>query len=83
MGLSVIAISSAAAGDGKSTTSINLAGALTQTSGARVLLMDFDLRRPSISDYLGEGEGAHPGVLDLVRDPNLTLDDVTVNLNPL
>jgi capsular exopolysaccharide synthesis family protein len=81
--LSVIAISSAAAGDGKTTTSINLAGALTQASGARVLLIDFDLRRPSISEYLGDGEGDHPGILDLIRDPNLTLDDLTVTFSSL
>jgi capsular exopolysaccharide synthesis family protein len=83
VGLSVIAISSAAAGDGKTTTSINLAGALTQTPGARVLLIDFDLRRPSISKYLGEKEEAHPGILDLVRDPTLLLDDLTVTFPSL
>ncbi|NOT54886.1 MAG: CpsD/CapB family tyrosine-protein kinase [Deltaproteobacteria bacterium] len=81
--LSVIAISSAAPGDGKTTTAINLAGALTQASGARVLLIDFDLRRPSISEYLGDGEGAHPGILDLIRDPNLALDDLTVTFPSL
>jgi protein-tyrosine kinase len=81
--LSVIAISSAAAGDGKTTTSINLAGALTQASGARVLLIDFDLRRPSISEYLGDREGTHPGILDLVHDPNLALDDLTVTFPSL
>jgi capsular exopolysaccharide synthesis family protein len=79
----VIAISSAAAGDGKTTTSINLAGALTQASGARVLLIDFDLRRPAISEYLGDGKGAHPGILDLVRDPNLALDDLTITFPSL
>jgi len=81
--LSVIAISSAAAGDGKTTTSINLAGALTQASGARVLLIDCDLRRPSISEYLGDRKGDHPGILDLVRDPNLALDDLTVTFPSL
>jgi protein-tyrosine kinase len=83
VGLSVIAISSAGVGDGKTTTSINLAGALTQTSGARVLLVDFDLRRPSISAYLGDEAKARPGVLDLIRDPNLTLNDLTVTFPPL
>lgn len=81
--LAVIAVSSAMPGDGKTTTSINLAGALTQASGARVLLIDFDLRRPSISEYLGDGEGTHPGILDFFRDPNLTLDDLTVTFPSL
>ena len=49
VGLSAIAISSAAAGDGKTTTAINLAAALAKASDRRVLLMDFDLWRPSIS----------------------------------
>lgn len=81
--LAVIAVSSAMPGDGKTTTSINLAGALTQASGARVLLIDFDLRRPSISEYLGERERAHPGILDLVRNPNLALDDLTITFPSL
>jgi protein-tyrosine kinase len=88
VGLSVIAISSAAAGDGKTTTAINLAAELAKTSGMRVLLMDFDLRRPSVAAYLGESEENHPGILDLIRESHLiTLDDiavgVTVNLSPI
>lgn len=81
--LSVIAISSATPGDGKTTTSINLAGALTQASGARVLLIDLDLRRPSVSAYLGDGEGTQSGILDFIRDPSLTLDDLTVTFPSL
>ena len=87
-GLSVIAISSAAAGDGKTTTAINLAVELEKISGKRVLLMDFDLWRPSVAEYLGESEEDHPGILDLIRESHLlTLDDitvdVTVNLKPI
>lgn len=82
-GLSVIAVSSPSVGDGKTTTSINLAGALTQIPGTRVLLMDFDLRRPSIAEYLGDGGHSQPGVLDLVRDLNLALENVTITFPPL
>jgi capsular exopolysaccharide synthesis family protein len=82
-GLSVIAISSPAIGDGKTTTSINLAGALTQIPGMRVLLIDLDLRRPSIAEYLGGGADSQPGVIDLVRDSTLTLEDVTVTFPSL
>src|SRR5690349_25090647 len=46
-GLSVIAVSSALAGDGKTMTAINLAGTLTQFPDTRVLLVDLDLRRPA------------------------------------
>src|SRR6266542_271748 len=45
--LRVVAVSSPGMGDGKSTTAINLAGALAQARDARVLLVDADLRRPS------------------------------------
>src|SRR5947207_14297088 len=50
--LRVIAVTSPAAADGKTVTSINLAGALARGSNARVLLVDADLRRPSIASEL-------------------------------
>src|ERR687895_755658 len=49
----IIAVSSAAAGEGKTITAINLAGALARGSDARVLLIDADLRRPSVGRALG------------------------------
>ena len=45
-------VSSAVQGEGKSTTTANLAIALAD-SGAKVLLVDSDLRRPRIADYMG------------------------------
>jgi capsular exopolysaccharide synthesis family protein len=48
----VIAVSSSVAGEGKSTVAANLAIALAET-GARVLLVDADLRRPSLAGVLG------------------------------
>ncbi|MCP2264683.1 polysaccharide biosynthesis tyrosine autokinase [Promicromonospora thailandica] len=45
-------ISSALPGEGKSTTSVNLAITLAD-AGSRVLVVDADLRRPSVSNYLG------------------------------
>ncbi len=83
VGLSAIAISSAAAGDGKTTTAINLAAALAKASDRRVLLMDFDLWRPSISAYLGEDEGDHQGILDLIQEPQLELNNIVIKLKPL
>jgi Mrp family chromosome partitioning ATPase len=43
--LTVVAVSSAARGEGKTTTAINLAGARAQAPGARVLLGAADLRQ--------------------------------------
>jgi capsular exopolysaccharide synthesis family protein len=65
----VIAITSPGAGDGKTVTSINLAGVLARDSAQRVLLIDADLRRSSVSAQLGLETGA-PGLADLVaRSP--------------
>src|SRR5262245_2129143 len=52
-GVRVIAITSAVAGDGKTLTSINLAGVLATARGSRVLLIDADLRRPAVASTLG------------------------------
>lgn len=49
----VILVTSAVAGEGKTSTILNLAWAIAQSREKRVLVIDSDLRRPSISSYLG------------------------------
>ena len=73
--LGVVAISSPGDGDGKTTTAINLAGALAQAPDARVLLIDADLRRSSVLGRLGLPDDA-PGLVDLVQDRQLRFEDV-------
>ncbi len=75
-GLCMIAVSSPIAGDGKTITSINLAGALAQAADARVLLVDTDLRHPSVTEHLGLGRSSSRGLVDAILNPALSLQDV-------
>lgn len=75
-GLSIVAVSSAGVGDGKTTTAINLAGALAQAPEARVLLVDADLRRSSVRRYLGLDESDGHSLVDAILGPTVVLDEV-------
>jgi capsular exopolysaccharide synthesis family protein len=74
--LQVMAVTSPGVGDGKSTTAINLAGALAQPTAARVLLIEADLRRPSFTEYLGLVPSMDHNLARAVLDSSLTLQDV-------
>jgi capsular exopolysaccharide synthesis family protein len=74
--LRVLAISSPAAGEGKTTTAVNLAVTLAQSPGARVLLVDTDLRRPCVAQSLGLDPAAGPGLAGALRDERLDLPAV-------
>jgi capsular exopolysaccharide synthesis family protein len=74
-GLRVLAVTSPSGSDGKTTTSINVAGALAQARDARVLLLEADLRRPSMLRQLGL-DAAGPGLVEAVIDSGVALDDV-------
>lgn len=81
-GLSIIAISSPESTDGKTTTAINLAGALAQAPEARVLLVDADLRRSSVGDLLRLGDIGGRGLVDAILAPGLALQDVVRRCPP-
>jgi capsular exopolysaccharide synthesis family protein len=49
----VLVVTSAAGGEGKSVTALNLSLALASAVEGRVLLIDSDLRRPQVHQYLG------------------------------
>jgi capsular exopolysaccharide synthesis family protein len=74
--LSVVAVSSPSMGDGKTTTTINLAGALSQTADIRVLLVDADLRRPSVAARLGMKAVTRRGLVEAIVDDSVRLEDV-------
>ena len=61
----LIAISSAGPGDGKTVNAVNIACTLALRDNARVLLVDADLRRPSIGSMLGMPET--PGLADVLE----------------
>ena len=65
----IIGITSSVRGEGKSTTSINLSYALAAT-GKRVLLIDGDLRLPTVAKKLKLG-GKHKGLSDILINPTL------------
>ncbi|HMY74176.1 MAG TPA: polysaccharide biosynthesis tyrosine autokinase, partial [Blastocatellia bacterium] len=51
--LQIVTITSTLAGEGKTSTAINLALAIAQSKEKRVLIIDGDLRRPNVAAYLG------------------------------
>jgi capsular exopolysaccharide synthesis family protein len=80
--LQVIAVTSPAAGEGKTLTAINLAGALARGGDdARVLLIDADLRRPAVARQLAIDDDAK-GLTEVVENPAATIDSVTQKLKP-
>jgi len=81
-GLRVLAVTSPGVNDGKTVTSINLAGAFAQRAGARVLLIDADLRRPSVEKYLGLHEVAGRGLADVLGDERVELSQVVRRVGP-
>jgi capsular exopolysaccharide synthesis family protein len=74
--LRAIAVTSPGVSDGKTVTSINLAGALATGSSSRVLLIDADLRRPSVAGHLGLAGTSEPGFAEALEDERLSLADV-------
>jgi capsular exopolysaccharide synthesis family protein len=75
--LRTVAITSPAKGDGKSLTAANLALTMAQEFQQRVLLMDADLRRPSVHTLFGLQEG--PGLGDVLMNV-AELDHALVHL---
>ncbi|MBI4465499.1 MAG: AAA family ATPase [Acidobacteria bacterium] len=68
----VVTVTSAAGGEGKTITSINLSVMLSRTRSERVLLIECDLRKPRIHEYLGLKRSV--GFADLLRKPDDPLE---------
>jgi capsular exopolysaccharide synthesis family protein len=79
-GFQVIAVTSPSPGDGKTVTTLNLAGAFAQAQGARALVIDADLRKPSVAAYLGVDDRRSPGLSHALRDARYQLGDIVRHL---
>jgi len=79
-GPQVLAVTSPAAGEGKTLTAVNLAGALARESDGRVLLIDADLRRPSVATALGLSSA--PGLTDLLAGDGIDLAAAAQHVSP-
>ncbi len=77
--LPLIMVTSALPGEGKTFFAINLAMSIATEIDLSVLLIDADVVRQDAMDRLGVGPGA--GLLDLLTDTSLGLDDVVLRTN--
>jgi capsular exopolysaccharide synthesis family protein len=73
----VLLVTSPAKGDGKSITSANLALTMAQEFNRRVVLVDADLRRPTVHGLFGMPD--QPGLVDVLAG-SATLEDALVLL---
>lgn len=78
--LHVLGVTSPAPGDGKTVTTLNLAGALAQSLDARVLVIDADLRKPSVAAYLGLGQ-RQGGLAEALSAPGYDLARIVRRLD--
>jgi capsular exopolysaccharide synthesis family protein len=76
-GFQVFAVTSPGSSDGKTVTTLNVAGSLAQSRDARVAIIDADLHRPTVARYLGIEPTAAPGLVDLLSDETRRLEDAT------
>ncbi|MEP6703201.1 MAG: CpsD/CapB family tyrosine-protein kinase [Acidobacteriota bacterium] len=77
--LQAIVIASIGPGEGKSVTALNLSWLLAQTDGLTSLVIDSDLRRPSLMQYLGLQTEMG---LSKVLDGDASLEESIVELKP-
>jgi len=78
--LHVLAVTSPGPGEGKTVTTLNLAGSLAQSPDLRVLVIDTDLRRPTVGRYLGLPIERLRGLADLIADSRFELGDAVIHL---
>lgn len=75
----LIMVTSAVPGEGKTFTAVNLALSIAMELDSRVLLIDADVRRPTVLERLGLAP--EPGLMDVLEDPSRPLSDVLLQTN--
>ncbi len=75
-GWNTIAVTSPGKGEGKSVTAINLAISIAREVNYTVLLVDFDLRRPSIHKLFGLSQ--HKGISHYIHD-DTPLEEILIH----
>jgi capsular exopolysaccharide synthesis family protein len=78
--LQAIVVASAGPSEGKSVTALNLSWLFAQADGVRVLIIDSDLRRPSLAGYLGL-DPHHEGLSELLAEDSPLVSRV-IRLQP-
>jgi tyrosine-protein kinase len=74
-----ILVASSSPGDGKSTVALHLAVATASDTGTNVLLIECDMRLPTISREIDATQS--PGLSELISQHHLTLADVTQRIS--
>lgn len=75
----MIMVTSAAPGEGKTHTAVNLALSIASERDLTALIIDADFTRPRVLHRLGVSEDR--GLIDLLDDPSLDIADVIVKTN--
>jgi len=81
--LRVIAVTSPGPGDGKTVTALNVAGSLAQSTEARVLVIDADLHRPSVGEYLRIDQPRSSGLVEAIVNEECDLDQAARRVDAL
>ena len=76
---SLIMVTSALAGEGKTFCAVNLAMSMAMEVDSSVLLVDADVVRPAVLDRLGLPRA--PGLMDVLTDESMDLSDVILRTN--
>jgi capsular exopolysaccharide family len=77
----LILVTSSVPGEGKTFTAINLALSIANERDKKVLLIDADVARPSVSKALGIYSPSRPGLIDYLEDESIDYSEIELSTN--